>query len=101
MSSLEPDFAALVRAHTPQLLGVARAFAQGDEEAEDLLQETWLVAHRDLATRPPQAPVGDWFFDDFLHKPINPSDLLDAVHHVAPSNDEDGVAVVLAGIFDL
>ena len=60
MAEIEPDFAALVRAHTPQLLSVARAFAAGADEAEDLLQETWLVAHRDFSRRPPGAPVGAW-----------------------------------------
>lgn len=60
MSTLDRDFAALVRAHTPRLLAVARAFAHGDEEAEDLLQEAWIVAHRQWGGRDAGAPVAGW-----------------------------------------
>lgn len=49
-----------VRLYTPRLLGVARAFARGDEEAEDLLQEMWIVAHREAGQFPSTAPVGAW-----------------------------------------
>ena len=34
-----------IRHHTPQLLNVARAFTADADEAEDLLQETWITAH--------------------------------------------------------
>jgi RNA polymerase sigma-70 factor (ECF subfamily) len=54
------DLADCIRQHTPQLLGVARAFADGAEEAEDLLQELWIVAYRQMDRRPPDAPLRAW-----------------------------------------
>jgi RNA polymerase sigma-70 factor (ECF subfamily) len=49
-----------IRQFTPQLLGVARAFAEGAEESEDLLQELWIVAHERAHHRPDDAPIGAW-----------------------------------------
>lgn len=49
-----------IREHTPQLLSVARAFADGAEEADDLLQELWIVASREMHRRPAGAPLRAW-----------------------------------------
>lgn len=46
----------------PQLLGVARAFAQDADEAEDILQETWLVALRRQECVREDARVGAWLY---------------------------------------
>lgn len=42
----EKLFEALVDQHTPRLLLVARAFSSHEEEARDLVQETWVRAYR-------------------------------------------------------
>jgi RNA polymerase sigma-70 factor (ECF subfamily) len=60
MSGELGDLPAWIRQFTPQLLGVARAFASGDEEAEDLLQELWIIAHESAHRRPTDAPLGAW-----------------------------------------
>src|SRR5471032_286357 len=49
-----------IRQYTPQLLGVARAFARDADEAEDLLQEMWIVAHERADQRSSNTPVGAW-----------------------------------------
>jgi RNA polymerase sigma-70 factor (ECF subfamily) len=61
------DLADCIRQHTPQLLGVARAFADGAEEAEDLLQELWIVAYREMDRRPAGAPMRAWLHTILLN----------------------------------
>jgi RNA polymerase sigma-70 factor (ECF subfamily) len=61
------DLADSIRQYTPQLLGVARAFADGAEEAEDLLQELWIVASREMDRRPPEAPLRAWLHTILLN----------------------------------
>lgn len=56
-----------IRLYTPRLLDVARAFARGDEEAEDLLQEMWIVAHHEAAQFAGTAPVGAWLHSILLN----------------------------------
>jgi RNA polymerase sigma factor (sigma-70 family) len=46
--------------YTAQLLTVAGAFAVGPLEAEDLVQETWVVALQKAPYRNPDAPIGAW-----------------------------------------
>lgn len=49
-----------IREHTPRLLAVARAFASGDTDAEDLLQEVWWRALQHARERVPGTPLGAW-----------------------------------------
>jgi RNA polymerase sigma-70 factor (ECF subfamily) len=49
-----------IREYTPRLLAVARAFADGDTEAEDLLQEVWWKAAQGAASRAGGVPLGAW-----------------------------------------
>jgi RNA polymerase sigma-70 factor (ECF subfamily) len=49
-----------VREFTPRLLAVARAFAEGDTEAEDILQEVWWKAAEGAASRGDGVPLGAW-----------------------------------------
>jgi len=49
-----------IREHTPRLLAVARGFASGEVEAEDILQEVWWRAARRAADRAPGVPLGAW-----------------------------------------
>lgn len=61
------DLADFIRQHTPQLLGVARAFAEGAEEAEDLLQELWIIAYQEMDRRPAGAPIRAWLHTILLN----------------------------------
>lgn len=63
MADAELDVAELkrwMREYTPRLLAVAGAYASGPVEAEDLLQEVWLRAHRNAFARAPDVPVQAW-----------------------------------------
>ncbi len=58
MTLLEPDllpafyagdhalFRRLVEVHTPRLIAFVRPFADGEDDAEDLVQETWQLVYR-------------------------------------------------------
>ena len=54
------EVAEWIRAYTPRLLAVARAFAAGADEAEDILQQVWITAYRKAHLRPPGTPIGAW-----------------------------------------
>lgn len=54
------ELPALIRQHTAQLLGVVRAFATDDTEAEDLLQDVWMIAAYKRHVRPHTMPIGAW-----------------------------------------
>ena len=56
----EAELAGWIAEFTPRLLPVARAFARGPEEAEDILQETWLVALKTAHQRSSGSPIGAW-----------------------------------------
>jgi RNA polymerase sigma-70 factor (ECF subfamily) len=57
-----PDaFEELYRAHAPRLFGVACRFV-GRSEAEDLLQDIFLSAHRKLDQYKGDSSVGTWLF---------------------------------------
>ncbi len=43
-------FRCLVEAHTPRLIAFVRPFADGDDDAEDLVQETWQLVYRKRET---------------------------------------------------
>lgn len=49
-----------IRAYTPRLLAVARAFATADTGAEDLLQEVWWRAAERAHTRAAGVPLAAW-----------------------------------------
>jgi RNA polymerase sigma-70 factor (ECF subfamily) len=52
----------LIREYGPRLLPVARSFSGGMEEAEDILQETWLRALRGFDRMPSNEAVGAWLY---------------------------------------
>ena len=54
------EVSAWIVRYTPRLLGVARAFAHDADEAEDLLQEMWIIAYRKSDQRDRMMPVGAW-----------------------------------------
>jgi RNA polymerase sigma-70 factor, ECF subfamily len=54
-------FEELYRAHAPRLFGLACRMV-GRVEAEDLLQEIFLTAHRKLASYKGDASLGTWLF---------------------------------------
>jgi RNA polymerase sigma-70 factor (ECF subfamily) len=59
----DPDApAALVRALSPALLRFFRSQVASREQADDLLQETWLRIHRVRHTYRPGAPVLPWIY---------------------------------------
>lgn len=63
MTNPDPgDIAEWIRLYTPRLLGVARAFAYGPDEAEDILQEVWITAHEKAHMRPAGSPLGAWLY---------------------------------------
>jgi len=63
MTSADPDrmaFEILVRQHHRRLLGYALALCRAPAEAEDLVQEAFLVAYRDLARFDPSRDFAAW-----------------------------------------
>jgi RNA polymerase sigma-70 factor (ECF subfamily) len=54
-------FEELYRAHAPRLYGLACRFV-GRVEADDLLQEIFLAAHRKMALYQGQSSLGTWLF---------------------------------------
>ncbi|MEP6619330.1 MAG: RNA polymerase sigma factor [bacterium] len=54
------DLSDWIGRYTPQLLGVAQAFARDADEAEDLLQELWIAAHDKARQRSSDTPVSAW-----------------------------------------
>jgi RNA polymerase sigma-70 factor (ECF subfamily) len=54
------EFSRWIRLYTPRLFGVAKAFARDADEAEDLLQEVWIIAYRKADQRTATTPVGAW-----------------------------------------
>lgn len=63
----ERELAALIRVHTPQLFGVVRSFTADDDEAEDVLQDVWLVVAKEAHKRAIGAPIGAWLHTVALH----------------------------------
>ncbi len=56
-----------IREYTPRLLPVARAFADTVDDAEDLLQELWIVAHEHADRRPAGTPLVAWLHTVLLN----------------------------------
>jgi RNA polymerase sigma-70 factor (ECF subfamily) len=53
-------FAALMRRHNRTLFRAARAILRDDAEAEDALQDAWLLAYRAIATFRGEAKLSTW-----------------------------------------
>jgi RNA polymerase sigma-70 factor (ECF subfamily) len=61
MSDLaEPTIREWIREYAPQLLAVAQSFATEAQEAEDLVQETWVIAFQKFNRRPPDGAILSW-----------------------------------------
>jgi len=60
-ANLPGAFEQLYRAHAPRLFGLACRLV-GRHEAEDLLQEVFLTAHRKLALYRGESSLGTWLF---------------------------------------
>ena len=56
-----------IREYTPRLLPVARAFANTVDDAEDLLQEMWIIAHEQAHRRPSGTPLIAWLHTVLLN----------------------------------
>lgn len=56
----ERALADLIRRDTAQLFGVVRAFTEDDGDAEDLLQQLWIIAADRAHRRDPRMPLGAW-----------------------------------------
>lgn len=56
----EVDLAALIRRETPRLYSVMRCFTEHDDDAEDLLQQLWLIALERSHRRDSRMPMGAW-----------------------------------------
>ena len=56
----EAELAALIRRETPRLFTVVRAFTEHDDDAEDLLQQLWVIALERSHRRNAQMPMGAW-----------------------------------------
>ena len=60
--------AAWMREHGPRLLGLAEMFAEGPTEAQDILQETWIIAFKKGGDLDPELDeVGAWLFQVTLN----------------------------------
>lgn len=55
-------FRELVDTHSPRLLVVARSFATQTQEAQDLVQETWLRAWARRSTYSGRGPILSWLY---------------------------------------
>lgn len=58
----EASFERLVRTYAGRLYGFLRARGAGDHDAEDIAQETWMRALRNLDRYDPQKPFAPWLF---------------------------------------
>lgn len=64
----ERELATLIRDRTPQLLGVVRAFTHDDAEAEDILQDVWVIAAAKAHLRGADMPIGAWLHTVTLNR---------------------------------
>ena len=56
------ELEAWIDQYGPRLLPVARAFASGASEAEDILQEVWIIAAHKSHLRPAGTPIRPWLY---------------------------------------
>lgn len=78
-----PAFGALVRMHQRRVYAVARAIVGSHEDAEDVVQDAFVLAHRALGRFRPQQPFGAW-----LHR-IVANAALDALRRRRVRETED------------
>jgi RNA polymerase sigma-70 factor, ECF subfamily len=57
-----------MRRYTPRLLPIARAFAEGPDEAEDILQDVWIRAAQRVEQLGAQPDIGAWLFTVTLNE---------------------------------
>ena len=58
----ERTLAVLIREHSARLLVLLRAFTDDDGEAEDLLQDTWILVADRSHTRRDEMPLKGWIY---------------------------------------
>ena len=63
-------FEVLMRRHNQRLFRVARAILRQDDEAEDVLQEGYVRAFRDLRQFRGDAPFGSWLARIVVHESL-------------------------------
>ena len=63
-------FEVLVRRHNQRLFRAARAILRSDEDAEDVLQQTWLVVYRNLAQFRGDAAFTTWATRIAIHNAL-------------------------------
>ena len=98
-------FEELYRAHAPRLFGLACRMV-GRHEAEDLLQEIFLTAHRKLALYRGESSLGTWLFRlatnlclDFLRsRGARLSAMTDELEHEPPPRGTSAGAIL--GVVD-
>lgn len=64
------DFEVLVRRHNQRLFRAARAVSRSDEDAEDVLQQTWLAVYKNLASFRGDAAFTTWATRIAVHEAI-------------------------------
>ena len=64
----ERELAVLIRAHTPQLFGLIRSLVADDAEAEDVLQDVWIIAAERAHRRRDGVPIGAWLHTVALNR---------------------------------
>lgn len=68
MTELSPEeFRRWIREYSGRLLSLMESFADGHTEAEDLLQETWIVAWNNADRRHDDGSVGSWLYQIALN----------------------------------
>jgi RNA polymerase sigma-70 factor (ECF subfamily) len=64
------DFEILVRRHNQRLFRAARAVSRTDQDAEDVLQQTWLAIYKNLASFRGEAAFTTWATRIAIHEAI-------------------------------
>ena len=70
LAGVRGDFAILVRRHNQRLFRAVRAVLRSDQDAEDVLQHTWLGIFRNLATFRGDAAFTTWATRIAVHEAI-------------------------------
>jgi RNA polymerase sigma-70 factor (ECF subfamily) len=108
--ALEGDttaFELLVRRHADRLWRLARSVVQDDQLAEEVVQDTFLKAHANLATFRSDATVGSWLASICYHAAIDRVRLkqldvvsLEAARHRRQEQADNDLRLVLAEIVE-
>jgi RNA polymerase sigma-70 factor (ECF subfamily) len=81
----KPQFAILVRRYNQRVFRAARAVLRDDSEADDVVQQAWLIAYRQLASFRFEASLGSWIARIAVHE---------ALARVRTSTRRNGLALV-------